>query len=102
MLVQAFVSEAPVEALDVAVVHWFSRPDEGKAYAALVRPGIEHLALELGPVVHGERGGEPSELGQALDHGHHAGPRKRCIDLKHQALTGVIVHDRKHPELPAI
>src|SRR6266849_4996443 len=49
-----------------------------------------------------ERGWEPSDLGQALEHGHHAGPRKRCIDLEHQALTGVIVHDRKHPELPAI
>src|SRR5258708_36852236 len=100
MLVQAFISKPPVEALDVAVVHWFSRPDEGKAYAAPVRPGIEHLALELGPVVYGDRGGEPSDLGPALGPSAHAGPTNGSSNPQHHSLTGGIMYNREQPKLP--
>jgi hypothetical protein len=47
VLVEAFIAEAPVEALDVGVLDRLAGPDEGKAYRPLVGPGIQRLALEF-------------------------------------------------------
>ena len=57
MLVEAFVPELAVEALDVRVLDGPPRPDEAQRDAVLIRPGIEDAAGKLGPVVdHDERG----------------------------------------------
>jgi len=52
VLVQAFVAEPAVEALDVRVLDRLAGTDEAQTYSSLIRPGIERLAFELRPMVH--------------------------------------------------
>ena len=51
VLVEAFVVEPPVEALDVGILDRFAGPDELEPHAVLVRPNVQSLASELGSVV---------------------------------------------------
>ncbi len=46
MLIQAFVPELAVEALDVGILIGLARPDEGQLHVGLIGPGIQHLAIE--------------------------------------------------------
>ena len=48
--VQALVAELPVEALDVRVLHRLARSNEVKLDLPLVRPLIERLAGDSGPL----------------------------------------------------
>src|SRR5690606_39946469 len=47
MLVQAFVAQPAVEALDVGVLHRLARADERQAHPLRIGPCIEHLAFKL-------------------------------------------------------
>src|SRR5207248_1885721 len=47
VLVQAFVPQTSVEALDVTVLHRLSRCDEPQLHTILVRPLIQHFARKL-------------------------------------------------------
>ena len=51
VLAQALVTELPVEALDVAVLHRLSRINEAQRDTTLGRPLIHRLTGELRPVV---------------------------------------------------
>ncbi len=66
VLVQAFITKATVEALDVGVLHGFPWPDEGKAHRALVGPSIEHLALKFRTVIDRDRARQAAHLGFAV------------------------------------
>src|SRR5437764_8514795 len=55
VLVQAFVAELAIEALDVRVLDRLAGTDEAQTHAHLIGPGIEHLAFELRPMLHGDR-----------------------------------------------
>src|SRR6185295_7808235 len=101
-LVQAFIAKAPVEALDIGVLNRLAGPDEGKAHRPLVGPGVERLALELSAVVHRDRARQPAHLAQPLKSRYDARPRQRGVNLEHEAFAAVIVHDREHPQLPAV
>ncbi len=102
MLIQALVTEAAVEALDVCVLDRFSRTDEVQPHPALIGPGIEYLALELRPVVDRNRQRQPAQIGEALENRRNTPAIDRCIDLERQTLAAVVVNDRKTPELPTI
>src|SRR4051812_37248894 len=71
VLVQAFVAELAVEALDVAVLHWPSRLDQNVPNAVCLRPRHESPTGELGAVV-GANGhwiaAEPRRLVQHSGH----------------------------------
>jgi hypothetical protein len=43
----------PFSRLDVRVLVRLTRPDERQMHTSSVRPGIEHLAFELEPVIDG-------------------------------------------------
>src|SRR4051812_21956643 len=49
VLIQALVTEAPVEALDVGVLDGFAGTNEGNAYRALIRPGVVIVHDSEGP-----------------------------------------------------
>lgn len=68
VLIQAFVTEFAIEALDVGVLDAPSRPDESQTNAPGVRPLVKNPASELRAVVHADsfggaaRGDHPVEL----------------------------------------
>jgi IstB-like ATP binding protein len=51
ILFQALVTELPVEAFDVGVLHRFARLDEIEHYAVAMRPLLQHFAAKLRAVV---------------------------------------------------
>ena len=51
MVIQAFVHELAVKALDVAVLHWSARFDQDVANAMGLCPAHERSASDFGPVV---------------------------------------------------
>jgi hypothetical protein len=75
VLVQAFIAESPVEALDVGVLHGLPGPDEGKAHRPLVGPSVERLTLELRAVIHRNRARQAADLAQPLQDLHNASSR---------------------------
>ena len=50
MLVEALISEPPVEARDEAVLLGLARVDEVQPHAAFVGPLVERLVRQLGPL----------------------------------------------------
>lgn len=83
VLVEAFVSQLPVEALRVGVIDRLPRPDEVHAHAAAVGPGIERGA----GFRQRARGDDPLEDAG----GAQAGDRR--VDLGGEALAGEVVDD---------
>ncbi len=49
VLVQAFIAEAPVEALDIGTLHRLARPNERQRDTGFVGPSIQHLTSERQP-----------------------------------------------------
>ena len=62
LLVQAFVSEFPIEALDVRVLCRFPWFDEVKFHTVFVGPLVHHAANELRAVIYDDFGGHPAFL----------------------------------------
>src|SRR6185312_5643488 len=54
VFVQTFIAKLAVEALDVRVLDWLARPNEGQRDAAGVGPRIERGAGKLRPIVPSE------------------------------------------------
>jgi hypothetical protein len=65
---QAFVTELAVETFDVRVLVRLSRTDERWPNTALIRPLVEHLTVELGPVVDGYGLQQCATVGEAPGH----------------------------------
>lgn len=74
VLVQARVAQPAVERFDERVVDGFPGTTELELHAVLMRPGIERLAAELGPVVDGDALWEPARGAQPLEQGDDARP----------------------------
>lgn len=51
-LVEQLIAHAPVEAIDIAVLHRFSRHDEVPVDAVILRPGEDGVGRELAVVGH--------------------------------------------------
>ncbi len=70
--VEAFVAEPPVEALDVAVLHWAAGLDVDQRYAVVFSPGQHASGSELRTVVRAHRVGSATLRDQPLQHARHA------------------------------
>lgn len=68
VLVQAFIAEAAVEALNERVLDRLAGLDEMQSDLQIVGPGVERPASDLGPVVPAERvlQGAPLTTGRGL------------------------------------
>lgn len=55
VVIETFVSQPPVEALDKIVLHGLDRSDEVELHLVFIRPGIHGLAIELGAIINGDR-----------------------------------------------
>ncbi len=79
VLVEALVPEAPVEALDVAILHRTSWLDRVPVKSLLVCPLIDGTAEELRPVVRADLPWQPAHV--SFQHSHHAHSAEGGIDL---------------------
>src|SRR5688572_13386643 len=95
MLVQALVAEPAVEALDVGVLDRLAGPDEVQLDAALVCPGVQHLAGELGTVVADDAFGQAAYLRDRGEDLRHAETAEGGVDLDGQRLAGEVIDDIK-------
>src|SRR5262249_55406961 len=101
VLVQALVAELAVEGFDEGVLHWLPRPDEVKLDVALIRPGVEHLAGELRPVVGDDHRGQRAGGGDAVKDAGYAVAGQRRVHLDRQALPAHVIDDVQRAESAA-
>src|SRR5207245_10695135 len=93
VLVQAFVTEAPVETLHVAILHRPSGLNRVPLQALLVSPLIDRTAHELGPVVAANLPWPSTSLLHFFQDAHYSHSPQRRVHLDRQALPRVVIHD---------
>src|SRR4030043_513712 len=89
---KTLISKPADEALDIRIFYRLTRPDEIQLNAITISPFIQTPAREFRPVVQRYSPRQPSDLSQTIQDSNNSGPAKRCIYLKSQAFTRVIVH----------
>src|SRR5262245_25745535 len=102
VLVQTFVAQAAVEALDVGVLVRLARLDEMPVDAVDVGPRVERPTDELRTVVGDQHRRLPARVDQALQHLGDKPPADRSIDVNRQACPGEIVDDGEDTKAPAV
>jgi hypothetical protein len=102
MLVQAFLSEATHEALDVSILSWLSRLDEVEEHAVLVAPLIESEAAELRTVIKLQLSRSPAADLQFLQSCDNAFATNRPSDFNGERFSSYVIHDRKTTKRPSI
>ena len=93
MLVEAFVAELAVEALDVAVLRGAARFDQEVFDTVLLRPGDEDATGELGSVVRTNRAWITTEAGSLVEQTHHVGAADAMIHGDVHALASEVIDD---------
>src|SRR5690606_20365447 len=101
LLVQAFVAQAAIEGLDVAVLLRLAGIDVMPFDAVLVGPLQDRLAGELGSVVADEASRFAVDANQGVKFSRHSGPRYAGVGNQGQVLAAAIVVDRQNAELAA-
>ncbi len=96
VLVQAVVSELPVEALAAGVLRRFPRLDEAKLHATLLAPEEHGFASHLWTVVHHNARWQATLLAYYAEVVRHSQPRDRGVDQLANTDSRVIVHDVQH------
>lgn len=102
VFIQAFVSEAAVEALAGAVLHGLSGLDEVVPDPALIAPLVEDPAGELRPVVGDDDLRSAPLVDDPVQHPPHPKTRQAGVHLGGQALPGEGIDHVKSPQRPAI
>lgn len=74
VLVEAFVTQLAIEALDVVVVRWPARLYQQIFDVMPLSPGDEGTVGELGPIVGSYRAGITAEAGRPIQHANYIGP----------------------------
>ena len=98
VLVETLVPKAPVEALDVGVLHRLARINEVQTHPVLVGPGIHRPPRELWPIVDHDQIRQAPFSAQPVQDPRNPETRERGIDLGGQALPGVVVNHRFTPD----
>ena len=101
-LVQAFVTQPPVEAFDEAVLLRLARRDVMPVDPAILRPLEDRHAGQLGAVVadHGQRRAASADDGVQLPR--HAGAGQRRIGDQTEAFPREVVDDAENAEAPPV
>src|SRR3712207_4578296 len=90
-LIEAFLAEAAVEALDRAVLHRLARIDEEQLHAVSVSPAVEIAAAQLRPIIHDQHVRVAALTGDVVEHAGHPLPREREVDQDRRALARAVV-----------
>ena len=76
MLIQAFIAEFSIEALDVCILHGLAWSDERQLHADLIDPSVQGPAGKLRAVVRGDGFGQPTQFRKPLQHLRHPQSRQ--------------------------
>lgn len=98
VLVEAFVQQTTVEALDEAVLHRFAGRDVVPFDLSVLLPREDCIRRQLCPVVACHHAGIATQLGDAVEFPGHAMARDRRVDDGTKALSAEVVDDAQHPE----
>jgi len=101
-LVQQFIAQPAVEALDGGILHGFARRDVVPVDTALVSPAEDGVAGELAAVVADRHLRLAALHHQPLQLARDAGAGERGVGHQPQALAGAIVDDGEDAEAAAI
>ena len=102
MLVQALLSVAAIETLDVGVLRWLARVDEIQLDAVIIGPSIQRSPAQFRAIIDDQDIGVSSLTGHAFQHLDHPFSRQREIYLDRRALPGAVVLEVGSAELAAI
>ena len=97
MLVQALLTQPPVEALDERVLDRLPGPDEREFDPALVGPLIQCPTRELRAVVAYDRSREAALPSDLVQHLGYPLRRDRVRHVDHHRLTSEVIHDGEAP-----
>ena len=95
LLIQAFIPELSVEALDVAVLHWLARFNQDVAYPVLVCPGQERTAGELRAIICTHRCRIAPKPCHLVQHTGDVLARDAVVHRNLQGLFAEVVHHRQ-------
>lgn len=97
VLVEAFVAELAVEALDLAVLDRLARGDKAMLDLPVMSPALQSQAGRLGPVAVEQAAGPAPQIGHAIEHPSHTRSGLKGVGHDPQAFSGVIVMHRQQP-----
>src|SRR5579864_8577161 len=102
-LVQQFVTQPAVEALDEPILLWFTGRDVVPADAGLVRPGEDGVGGQLGAVVADDRlRTPPAAANGVVELARYAPARDRRVGDQRQAFAGTVVDHRQDAKAPTV
>ena len=99
VLVQAFIPQTTVEALDEAVLHRFAGRDVVPFDLPVLLPCQDRIRGQLRAIVTDHHAGIAPQLGDPVEFPCHMMARDRCVDDGTQALPAAVVDDAQDPEL---
>ena len=97
LTVEAFVTEASVEALHIAVLPRAAGFDVDRLDPVLGEPLLHRLGDELAPVVASQEGWRSMLLDRPAHPLQNITALEGSICSKHMAFAGVFIKDREHP-----
>src|SRR3546814_230411 len=98
--VEQFVAHAPVEALAIAILHWFAWRDVMPLQAYFAAPREHGVGGELGAVVTDDHGWLAALGDQFVQLSHNPPPGDRCVGHRTQTLPGHVIDNIEHAEAP--
>ena len=102
MLVEAFVTQPPVERLDEPVLHRLARCDVVPFNTTVLLPGEDRIGGQLGAVVAHHHAGIAPTLGDGVKLARHPFAGQRGVDHRRQALPAEVVDHTQDAEASAV
>jgi hypothetical protein len=101
MLVETFVTQPAVEALDEAVLSWLARRDVMPLDIALMLPSQDGARSQFCPVVADHHAGVATYLCDPIEFTRHTDVRERVVDDQRQAFPAEVIDHGQDAELAA-
>src|SRR5450631_1188243 len=98
--VETLVAQSPVEALDMAILHWPSRLYVYQPHLPVFSPTQHATRGELGSIVRAHVLRPATLIDQPLQHTRHPSAAQAGVGLERQALTRVRIHYAQDPHHP--
>ena len=96
MLIEAFVSKFPIEALDKGVLNRFSRLNKPELDFVFKSPKIKSLADKFRAVVHRYHLRQPATQGDTIKHSAYSLPGERVVCLKNRTFSAEVIDNGQH------
>ena len=101
MLIEAFVSKLPIEALDKGVLNRFSRLNKPEFDFVFKSPEIKGLADKLRPVVHRYHFRQPASQGDTIKHSAYSLSGERVVCLQNRTFSAEVIDNGQYSKTAA-